>query len=231
MIYVLGYTKKEVNLLAAFFTLLIVLVIVYFFQNDFWFEKNRYIVNEQSNMAKEVIQKRIKQAKTMKEKEEKIELANLYQNIMIKEKQNAKKEIFNVSEKILEKNKNIWKIEIPILQLNATIAEGTSQDVLAEAVGHFEESDFWEGNVALAAHNRGYGCNFFQEIKKLKKGDRIIYKTQKGKREYEVIVNTVIEETNWSYIENTDDNRITLITCEENKREYRRCIQGIEVKT
>lgn len=231
MIYVLGYTKKEVNLLAAFFTLLIVLVIVYFFQNDFWFEKNRYIVNEQSNMAKEVIQKRIKQAKTMKEKEEKIELANLYQNIMIKEKQNVKKEIFNVSEKILEKNKNIWKIEIPILQLNATIAEGTSQDVLAETVGHFEESNFWEGNVALAAHNRGYGCNFFQEIKKLKKGDRIIYKTQKGKREYEVIVNTVIEETNWSYIENTDDNRITLITCEENKREYRRCIQGIEVKT
>ena len=27
------------------------------------------------------------------------------------------------------------------------------------------------------------------------------------------------------------DNRITLITCEKDKREYRRCIQGIEIKS
>lgn len=52
---------------------------------------------------------------------------------------------------------------------------------------------------------------------------------QNGIKKYKVETNIVIKETDWSYIGNTKDNRITLITCEENKREYRRCIQGIEI--
>ncbi len=122
-----------------------------------------------------------------------------------------------------------WKIEIPVINLNAQISEGVSDEVIAETVGHFEESSKWEGNVALAAHNRGYECNYFQEIKNLKKGDIIIYSIKGKTRKYEVEINTVIKETDWSYIKNTKDNRITLITCEENKREYRRCIQGKEI--
>ena len=38
----------------------------------------------------------------------------------------------------------------------------------------------------------------------------------------------IIENTNWNYLKNTEDNRITLITCIENEPKYRRCIQGIE---
>ena len=41
--------------------------------------------------------------------------------------------------------------------------------------------------------------------------------------------NKVIKDTDWSYLEATDDNRITLITCEENRENYRRCIQAIEI--
>lgn len=40
---------------------------------------------------------------------------------------------------------------------------------------------------------------------------------------------TVIEETNWSYLENTVENKITLITCVENEPSYRRCIQATEI--
>lgn len=85
------------------------------------------------------------------------------------------------------------------------------------------------GNVALAGHNRGYRCNFFQEIKNLKNGDIIIYSTEKGQRKYKVSLNKVIKETDWTYIQNTKDNRLTLITCEMNKKEYRRCVQAVEI--
>ena len=131
--------------------------------------------------------------------------------------------------KNIKNNKEKWIIEIPKLNLLAPIKEGTSQEVLADAVGHFEESKKYEGNGALAGHNRGYNCDFFKEIKELKNGDKIIYYTNKGKKEYKVILNKIIHQADWSYIENTKDNRITLITCVENMHEYRRCIQAIEV--
>lgn len=122
-----------------------------------------------------------------------------------------------------------WRIQIPKLNLDAHIEEGTSAEILLKAVGHFEESNQWNGNVCLAGHNRGYQCNFFGQIKDLKIGDEIIYYTNKGKRIYKVKTNKVILETDWSYIESTKDNRITLITCEENRGEYRRCIQALQV--
>lgn len=124
---------------------------------------------------------------------------------------------------------NPWRIKIPKLRVDAPITEGTNAESLRRTVGHFEETNKWDGNVALAGHNRGYRCNFFQEIKKLQIGDEIIYQTEKGKRKYRVILNKIILETNWKYIQNTKENKVTLITCEENKREYRRCIQAVEV--
>ena len=125
--------------------------------------------------------------------------------------------------------KNKWRIKIPRINLDAPIKSGTTQDVLAQAVGHFNESTEWNGNVSLAGHNRGYNCNFFQKIKYLKNGDEIIYCTEKGERKYKVILNKIIKQTDWSYIQSTKDNRITLITCVDNMHEYRRCIQAVEI--
>lgn len=123
---------------------------------------------------------------------------------------------------------NKWRIEIPKISLIAPIKEGTSQDILATAVGHFEESNKYSGNIALAGHNRGYNCNFFENIKRLETGDKIIYYTENGKKEYRVTLNKIIHQTDWSYIE-ADGNKITLITCVENMYEYRRCVQAVEV--
>lgn len=132
-----------------------------------------------------------------------------------------------IKEEIKEQTK--WKIKIPKISVDAPIKSGTTQDVLATAVGHFEESKYWNGNVALAGHNRGYNCNFFEKLKYLDIGDKIFYSTENGTREYQVVLNKIIKQTDWSYIENTKDNRLTLITCVENMYEYRRCIQAIEI--
>lgn len=124
---------------------------------------------------------------------------------------------------------NSWKIEIPSISLKADISEGTSKEIMDKYVGHFEETAKIDGNVGLAAHNRGYNVNYFENIKKLKQNDEIIYNYKGNRRKYKINKIEVIKDTNWSYLENNKyENKITLITCVENQPEYRRCIQGIE---
>ena len=69
----------------------------------------------------------------------------------------------------------------------------------------------------------GFPINYFEKIKDLKLGDEIYYKTQ-----YEVISSTIIDETDWSYLQETEENKITLITCVRNKPNKRLCVQAIE---
>lgn len=127
------------------------------------------------------------------------------------------------------KKGNNWRIVIQKINVNAPILEGTTKEILRRGVGHFETTSRWNGNICLAAHNQGYKYNYFQEIKNLEMGDIITYITEKGTKKYEVIKNETIKETDLSCIKNTNENIITLITCEENKRECRRCVQGKEI--
>lgn len=130
-------------------------------------------------------------------------------------------------EKITE-NLDAWCLDIPKINLKANINEGTTKEVMENYIGHFEETTKENGNVGLAAHNRGYKNNYFQRIKELQEGDSIFY-TYKGEtKEYIVTKHVIIKDTDWSYLQDTDKNTITLITCVENEPEYRRCIQGEE---
>lgn len=102
-------------------------------------------------------------------------------NIIKKEEaENSKKEEILAKEfKETEEEipyEDIWQIEIPKINLTAPIAEGTSQEVMKEYVGHFENTEVLNGNVGLAAHNRGFPINYFARLKELKEGDEIIYK-------------------------------------------------------
>lgn len=151
---------------------------------------------------------------------------------------NSKDDRYYNSENVIEFNKKnidleenesyIWQIEIPSIDMMANIAEGTSKEILEEYVGHFEETNVKYGNVGLAAHNRGYLVNYFSNIKNLKIGDSIIYRYNNYMVNYEVISNKIILDSDWSCLENTDNNMITLITCVEDEPTYRRCIQAVE---
>ena len=120
-----------------------------------------------------------------------------------------------------------WYLEIPEIDLYAPIEEGTNEEILNKSVGHFEDTSRIDGNCGFAAHNRGYRVNYFARIKELEKGDIIYYYVDGQKYKYRINNILIIYETDWSILENTDENIITLITCVENREEYRLCVQGI----
>ncbi len=137
-------------------------------------------------------------------------------------------DIEKVSNTIILKENNEWKLEIPKINLEASICEGTSSDILNKYIGHFEETQRENGNVVLAAHNRGYKVNYFQRLKELETGDIVFYTYLGSKRKYVINEKNIIKDTDVNVLQNTEDNIITLITCVENMPELRRCIKAIQ---
>ena len=82
----------------------------------------------------------------------------------------------------------------------------------------------------IVAASRGYKENYFENLEKLQENDVIIYKKADKQIEYKVTTNVIIDETDWSYLTNTKDNRITLITVIPENEKQRRCVQAIEIK-
>lgn len=137
----------------------------------------------------------------------------------------------NTNENNLEENESYeWKLEIPKIELSAEIAEGTSENILNEYIGHFESTNKKDGNIALAAHNRGYKVNYFERLKELEIGDKVIYKFQGFTKIYEISSKNIIKDTNVEVLEKTDENILTFITCVENEPSLRRCLIAKEIK-
>ena len=128
---------------------------------------------------------------------------------------------------LLVDDETIGTLEIPKLNVKAVIKEGTENKVLDKYIGHFTESNIWEGNVALAAHNRGINVkHYFEKINELENGDEVIYSTKLGIRKYQVTKVFEIDSTDWNEVENNESNknRLTLITCVANHSEKRLCV-------
>ena len=111
--------------------------------------------------------------------------------------------------------------------IKAPIADGTDNKTIGKYVGHFENSSYLEGNVCLCSHNRGSKAAFFENLKNIKKGLKIEYTTKYETKTYITDEIKEIEETDFSVLEPTKDNRITLITCIANQRAKRLCVIGI----
>ena len=68
----------------------------------------------------------------------------------------------------------------------------------------------------------------FGKLKKLKPGDEMSYTTKLGTRTYVVDSVSKISDTDWSKLQYTSDNRLTLITCVEDVGSQRLCVQAVE---
>ncbi len=123
---------------------------------------------------------------------------------------------------------SIGTLSIPTLGIYMKVYDGETLDNMNKGVAHFSDTSSWYGNIGLCGHNRG-ATYVIGDIKDLELGDIIQYTTSLGTRTYAVSLVTTISETNWSYLNATSDNRITLITCVENQSELRWCIQAVEI--
>ena len=193
------YSTTYINILGF-----VISIIIFFITNIFFSNNNIF------------------KSKNALEANVKVESSNIQ---VIPEEENKE----DTTEDIDEKTKEEWYLEIPCINLRADIKEGTTKEIMDDYIGHFEDTKIEDGNIGLAAHNRGYKNNYFERLKELKEGDKIYYHHNNYEKEYIVEKHIIIKDTDWTNLENTIENRITLITCVENQREYRRCIQGREI--
>lgn len=99
-------------------------------------------------------------------------------------------------------------LQIPRLGVNVKVYEGTDSAQLAKGAGHFPGTSIWDGNIAVAGHNRGANC-YFGDIHKLTQGDNITLTTKLGKRTYAVTGVFKVEETDSSMLAATSDNCVS----------------------
>lgn len=127
------------------------------------------------------------------------------------------------------KDGSIGTVKIPTLGINMKVWEGESNDSMKKGLGHYSSTSAWDGNVAVCGHNRG-AKYVIGSIKNLKPGDTITYTTVYGTRTYQVTTVQIISSTDWSYLQSTADNRITITTCLADHPESRVCVQAVEKK-
>ncbi len=125
---------------------------------------------------------------------------------------------------------SVGTLAIPKLGIRFNAYEGTDSTAMSKGVGHFPSTSAWLGNIGLCGHNRGSSHNI-GSIKNLMIGDIIQYETTLGIRTYSVSYVGTIDWTDWSYLEASSDNRITLITCLENQPTKRVVVQAVEVSS
>ena len=82
----------------------------------------------------------------------------------------------------------LTQLEIPKIDVDTMVVEGTSLAALRAGAGHFPETPLPGelGNVAIAGHRTTYGRPFAR-IDELVKGDKIVLTTPVGKYTYEVV--------------------------------------------
>ncbi len=155
--------------------------------------------------------------------------------VIEQEKQNTSEQLDNTEDVEKEVTEDdgfeedlIGSLKIEKINLNGTVKEGSTNEILRDYIGHIEETAKYDGNVGLAAHNRGNKYSYFARINELEPGDEIVYTTKYGERKYIVNSKKEILETDWRQLEGTQDNRLTLITCIKNKVNQRLCVQAVQ---
>ena len=130
-------------------------------------------------------------------------------------------------EQVRNSDGSIGVLKIPEIGLTATAYDGDTFTAMKKGVGHLASTSCWNGNIGLVGHNRGTN-DYFGKLKKLDIGDEMTYTTKLGTRTYVVKSITKIADTDWSKLQYTSDNRLTLITCVEDVPDQRLCVQAVQ---
>lgn len=127
---------------------------------------------------------------------------------------------------------SIGVLTIEKIGLTCHVYDSTPETVMEDmraGAAHYNTTSYWQGNIGLSAHNGNASYSYFNKLHLLERGDAILYETTMGIRHYKVVIVAEIADTDWSYLDGTDDNRITLTTCVLGKPEMRLCVQAVEI--
>lgn len=118
-------------------------------------------------------------------------------------------------------------MKIPKMNLKVVVAEGTDQEIIKYAVGHFEDTVLpgQVGNCAIAGHRNYDTGEFFLNLNKLEEGDDIIISTLEKNFIYKVTKTFVVGAEDTYILEPSEEAIVTLVTCTYDGKE-RLIVQG-----
>jgi LPXTG-site transpeptidase (sortase) family protein len=108
-------------------------------------------------------------------------------------------------------NDGIIRLQIPKIDLDAYVLEGSGRKQLKLGVGRITTTALpgESGNAVVTAHRD----TFFRHIVELKKGDEIIVRRNGERLVFQMIGNKIVKPNDTSVLEPTPDPTLTLITC------------------
>jgi sortase A len=122
-------------------------------------------------------------------------------------------------------------LRIPKIGVDVAVVQGVGLPDLRKGPGHYPKSPLpgESGNAAIAGHRTTYGAPFFR-LDELKPGDPLLVTTRAGKFEYEVAGSKVVSPTASEVLNPTQDNRLTLTTCNPRYSASQRLVVWAELK-
>jgi sortase A len=115
----------------------------------------------------------------------------------------------------IEPGEALTRIQIPALDVDTIVVEGTTLSALQAGAGHYEDTALpcEEGNAGIAGHRTTYGKPF-AEIDDLAAGDEITLETPVGSCTYRVMGEPfVTTPTDFGVLDPGDGSVLTLTTC------------------
>lgn len=106
---------------------------------------------------------------------------------------------------------SLTRLVIPKIHLDVVVVEGTSRHQLLVGPGHIENTAAPgdSGNAVITGHRD----TFFRHIFELSKGDIVELRRNGGLYQYEVTGKKIVDPSDVSVIQPTQDAQLTLITC------------------
>lgn len=139
---------------------------------------------------------------------------------------------YTLPEKAELKGGSIGVLTIESIGVSAPVYETDDEmEAMRKGIAHYKTTSAWTGNIGLCAHNGNASYCWFHDLHKVEKGDVVTYQTALGARTYEVTEIKEIDETDWSMLGRTEDNRITMTTCIDGKPSKRLVVQAVEQKS
>lgn len=134
---------------------------------------------------------------------------------MFSEKNELTIDNLNVESKREEYEDGMMTILIPKINVVAAVMDGTTKSILKLGPGLYEKSPMVtqnKGNVCIAGHRTTYG-KWFRDVDKLEKDDEIIIEFSGYMFTYYTQKVFIVEKNDWSVIEPTGYEALTLTAC------------------